>query len=106
MFIRFRYVLIHLPILRNIYLNGPNYKIPVLSLVLGFWSGKQVTVICSESSGQSSEFWNKNILECNALLESKIKGFIILIEMLLSIYLILQAFKLITKYLLYRYRLK
>ena len=57
------HVLLHRPILRNIYLNGPNYKMPVLSADFGFWNGKEITVICSEISGQSSEFWSKNLTE-------------------------------------------
>eukprot|EP00483_Globobulimina_turgida_P001293 UN01295 len=86
------YVLLHRPILRNIYRNGPSYKIPVLSADLGFWNGKEINVICSEVSGQSSGFWNKNSNECKQLVSQKMGGFIILIETVISVYLICQIF--------------
>lgn len=94
------YTLAHRPILRNIYLNGPNYKIPVLSADIGFWSGKEMTVICSEISGQSSEFWSKNIIECTRLIQTKIKGFIILIETVIGIYLGFLSIKLLMRLLI------
>eukprot|EP00483_Globobulimina_turgida_P002664 UN02669 len=92
------YVLLHRPILRNIYRNGPSYKIPVLSADLGFWNGKEINVICSEVSGQTSEFWNKNATECKQLFSQKVSGFIILIETSISVYLICKIFTLLLKF--------
>eukprot|EP01084_Bolivina_argentea_P230656 389120_1 len=92
------YVLLHRPILTNLYRNGPNYKIPVLSADLGFWNGKEINVICSDISGQSSEFWSKNQTECKQLYTQKLNGFIILIETVISVYLLFKIFILFMKF--------
>ena len=90
------FVLLHRPVLRNIYLNGPHYKIPHIA-DFGFWNGKELKVICSELSGQSSEFWSKNAAECYQLYSNKENAFIILTETVTALYLIYTAFKLFIK---------
>ena len=73
------------PFLEYIYRNGPSLRF--FHIEFGFWNGLQLIDICSQLSGQSSLFWNKNINECQQLFEQKQHGFVVMIEIFIILLL-------------------
>lgn len=77
------------PFLLHIYRNGPNFRL--LQMEFGFWSGRQLVDICAQLTGQSAEFWLRNMNECQSLFAQKEESFVVLIEITVGVIL---AFKL------------
>ena len=88
------------PILSVIYRHGP--MISILNIDIGFWSGIDYPTICSMVSGYSSDFWNKNITECQSIYQKKEAAFILLIEISIAVifgyYIVKAIFSMITTY--------
>jgi hypothetical protein len=71
--------------MKNLYLNGPKSAF--------CWGGDELPDICGRISGTSSEFWNKNMPECVAMIDKQFNSLYI---MLMTIIYVIVVYKVVT----------
>lgn len=77
--------------LREIYFKGPNLK------GLGFWEGKENTVICSELTSVSEQVWLENQFACDEIVDKNYESFKVLVYCGLLLFSYFQIFLLLPK---------
>lgn len=78
-------------ILARLYLLGPNVA------GYGFWEGRPPEDICSSMSGNSPDFWRRNMEECQDMIGRRFHSWMVFVEVIIYILILYKIFKLFLK---------
>lgn len=60
--------------LKYLYIQGPQVY------GVGCWEGQSPSMICSQMTGQSESFWDKNRILCDAMIDTKFLSYLTMVE--------------------------